>query len=66
MATDVVFEDYSIKVKDAIDSQINIAVEECAGELEAQVKRNTRVDTGKTKNSFRHVVDEDKHEATNK
>ena len=64
MATDVVFEDYSIKVKDAIDSQINIALEECAGELEAQVKRNTRVDTGKTKNSFRHVVDEDKHEAT--
>ena len=64
MATDIVFDDYTIKVKNAIDEKINIALEECAGELEAQVKRNTRVDTGKTKNSFRHVVDEGKHEAT--
>lgn len=61
---DVVFEDYSIEVKEAIDSNINAVLEECAGELESQVKRNSRVDTGKTKNSFRHVVDEEKHIAT--
>lgn len=60
---DVIFEDYSIKVKAAIEDNINIALEECAGELESQVKRNSRVDTGKTKNSFRHHVDEGEHAA---
>lgn len=53
---DVVFEEYSIKVKNAIDSKIIAVLEECAGELESQVKRNSRVDTGKTKNSFRHGI----------
>lgn len=60
----VKFDDFTIKVKNAMDDQINIVLEECAGEMESAVKRNTRVDTGKTKNSFRHVVDESKHEAT--
>ena len=60
----VKFEDFSIKVKEAIASSINVALEECAGELESQVKRNSRVDTGKTRNSFRHVVDDEKHVAT--
>ncbi len=32
------------------------ALEESAGELESQVKRNTRVDTGQTKNSWSHRV----------
>ncbi len=58
---DVIFEDFSIKVIDAIDDAINAALEEAAGELESEVKRNTRVDTGKTKNSFRHAVDDEKH-----
>ena len=58
---DVIFEDFSVKVINAIDDTVNIALEEAAGELEAQVKRNTRVDTGKTKNSFRHSVDDSKH-----
>ena len=61
---DVIFEDFTIKVQGAIDDRINVALEECAGELEAGVKRNTRVDTGNTKNSWRHVVDTSKHEAT--
>lgn len=68
MASKIVFEDNSIKVKDAISSQINIALEEVSGDIEAQVKRNfddaDRVDTGKTKNSFRHVVDDSNHVAT--
>lgn len=64
MASNVEFHDYTVQVKGAIDDRINIALEECAGELESQVKRNTRVDTGKTKNSFRHFVDEEEHSAT--
>ena len=56
MASDVVFEDYSMKVKTAIADRVEAVLEECAGELESQVKRNSRVDTGKTKNSFRHRV----------
>ena len=60
----VKFEDYSIKVKEAIAFNINVALEDCAAELESQVKRNSRVDTSKTRNSFRHVVDDEKHVAT--
>jgi len=52
----VKFEDYTVKVQGAIDDKIDAVLEECAGELESQVKRNSRVDTGKTKNSFRHRV----------
>ena len=61
---DVIFEDYTIKCQGAMDDKINAVLEECAGELESQVKRNTRVDTGKTKNSFRHHVDDASHTAT--
>lgn len=60
---DVIFEDYTIEVQGAIDDKINAVLEECAGELESQVKRNSRVDTGKTKNSFRHKVDDSSHTA---
>ena len=56
MARNVVFEDYTIEVKGALDDSIFAVLEECAGELESQVKRNSRVDTGKTKNSFQHKV----------
>ena len=56
MANNIVFHDYSISVKNAMGNRIEAALEECAGELESQVKRNSRVDTGKTKNSFRHVI----------
>ncbi len=61
---DVIFEDYTTKVENAIDDKINAVLEECAGELESQVKRNSRVDTGKTKSSFKHHVDDEKHVAT--
>ena len=59
----VEFHDYTIKVKDVMDDRINAVLEECAGELESQVKRNTRVKTGKTKNSFQHKVVEAEHTA---
>ena len=64
MANKIIYKDFTVQVKNAIDDRINIVLEECAGELESQVKRNSRVDTGKTKNSFRHVVDSTKHIAT--
>ena len=51
-------EDYTIKVKEAINERVIATLEECAGEVESQVKRNSRVDTGKTKNSFQHKVDD--------
>lgn len=60
---DVIFEDYSIEVQGVIDSKINAVLEECAGELESQAKRNTRVDTGKTKTAWKHHVDETTHTA---
>lgn len=63
MASKVEFQDFSIKVKGAIDDKINAVLEECAGEVESQTKRNSRVDTGKTKNSFQHKVDAASHTA---
>ncbi len=60
---DVKFEDYTIEVKGAIDDKINAVLEECAGELESQVKRNSRVKTSKTKNSFQHKVEDSTHTA---
>ena len=52
----VKFEDFTIKVLAAMDDKIVAKLEECAGEIESQTKRNSRVDTGKTKNSFQHKV----------
>lgn len=57
----VEFEDFTIKVINAMDDKINAALEEVAGELESAVKRNTRVDTGQTKNSWQHRVDTAEH-----
>lgn len=60
---DVEFIDNRIEVQNAIDNKINAVLEECAGEVESRVKRNTRVKTGQTKNSWRHKTDTSKHEA---
>lgn len=60
---DVVFEDFTIEVLNVMDDRINVTLEECAGELESQVKRNSRVKSGKTKNSFRHKVVDAEHKA---
>lgn len=59
----VKFHDNTIKVLDAMDDRINARLEECAGELESQVKRNSRVATGKTRNSFQHKVVDSEHVA---
>lgn len=59
----VKFENNSIEVKSAMESAVISYLHEAAGELEAQVKRNTRVDTGQTKNAWNYAVDESKSEA---
>lgn len=62
----VVIEDYTIKVQNAIDDKINAVLEDCAGELESATKRNTkvgRVNGSGTKNSWGHRVDDAKHVA---
>lgn len=52
----VEFKDFSVKVKTAMNNIAPAVLEEVAGELESQVKRNTAVDTGQTKNSWTHNV----------
>jgi hypothetical protein len=54
--SNVEFKDFTIEVKGAINSLASRVLEEVAGEVESQVKRNTVVDTGKTKNSWTHRV----------
>ena len=53
---DIKFKDFSIEVKQVMNSKITAVLEEVSGELETAVKRNSRVKTSKTKNSFRHEV----------
>ena len=53
----VVFNDYSVKVIDSMDDKILAVLEECAGEIESRAKRNSRVRSEQTKNSFQHFVD---------
>lgn len=50
------FHDYSEEVKGLIADLAESTLEEVSGELESQVKRNTVVDTGQTKNSWTHRV----------
>lgn len=57
------FEDYSDEVKEELRNKIIAALYEAAGELESQVKRNSRVDTGQLKGSWSYKVDDDKYEA---
>lgn len=57
------FEDFSIDVKEKINSASIAGLYEAAGEIESQVKRNTRVDTGQLKSSWTYNVDESKCEA---
>lgn len=65
MAIDgIQFEDNSAVVKDALHRAGISWLHEAGGELEAQTKRNSRVDKGKTRNSFSYHVDESQGECT--
>lgn len=52
----VKFEDNTLKVIDKTDNAIEAALLECAAELVSQTARNTRVDTGQLKNSWKANV----------
>lgn len=58
----VEFHDFSRIVLQKIQETGEVFLEEVGGELESQVKQNTKVDTGKTKGSWEHVVNADKME----
>ena len=58
----VVFKDFTKIVLDKIQETGEQFLEEVGGEVEAQTKQNTKVDTGKTKGSWEHVVNADKME----
>ena len=58
----VVFKDFTKIVLDKMQETGEQFLEEVGGEVESQAKRNTKVDTGKTKNSWEHVVNTDKME----
>ena len=64
MADNVQFEDYSMKVKAALDDAGLAFLHEAAGELVSQTARTSPVDTGQLKNSWQYKVDEGKLEAT--
>lgn len=60
---DIEFTDNSIKVKAAMSDAMTAWLNEAALAIESQVKQNTAVDTGQTKGSWDHSVDESKGEA---
>ena len=60
----VQFTDNSAAVKAALDDAVKAYLYEAGGEIEAQVKRNSRVGTGQLKNSWAYKVDESKGECT--
>lgn len=51
------FVDNSAIVKANIEGAILAWLYETSGELKSQTQRNSRVDTGSTKNSFQHKID---------
>lgn len=59
MASKVYFEDNTLKVIDNANHFIEKALLECAAELTSRTIRNSRVDTGETKNSWRSIVERD-------
>ena len=60
----VQFTNNSARVKEALDDAVIAYLHEAGGELEAQVKRNTKVGSGQLKNSWKYTVDESKGECT--
>ena len=58
----VEFRDFSTIVFQKMKQTAETFLEEVGGEVEAQTKRNTKVDTGKTKGSWEHAVDAEKME----
>lgn len=60
----MVFRDYAPQIAEELTRAAETWLEEAAGEVETQAIRNTRVDTGRTKGSWSHVVDNGNLEAS--
>lgn len=60
----VIFKDFSKEINEKINKLGVAWLEEASGEIEAQTKKNTKVDTGKTKGSWEHDVKAHKLEAS--
>ena len=58
----VEFRDFSTIVFQKMKQTAETFLEEVGGEVESETKRNTKVDTGKTKNSWERIVNADKME----
>lgn len=58
----VQFEDFSIKVKGALEESATAFLEEAASEVESQARENSRVDTGQLKGSWTHMRNSAAHE----
>ena len=55
----ITWKDNTLEVQTKLKDLAQNTLDECAGEMTSQVKRNTKVKTGKTKNSWRYVVTEE-------
>ena len=64
MAAEVKFEDFSIKVKGAINDAMLQFLEEAGGVIESAAKDNARVDSGETRRKWQHYVDESEGSVT--
>ena len=60
----VEFTDNTAKIKAALSEGVIGFLHEAGGEIQAQTQRNSRVDTGQTKGSYKYIVDEGKDEST--
>ena len=60
----VQFTDNSVQVMDALNDKAVAYLYAASGELEAQVKRNSRIGSGQLKNSWAHRVDENNLSST--
>lgn len=60
----VEFTDNTMQVKEQITSAINSFLYEAGGELQAQIIRNSRTDSGQTKGSYQYTVETGTNEAT--
>lgn len=61
--SNIEFKDNSMQVKKAIDIAVSAFLHEAAGEILAQTKRHTPVDTGQLKNSWSYYLNNSNNEA---
>ncbi|MCC8164499.1 MAG: HK97 gp10 family phage protein [Lachnospiraceae bacterium] len=60
----VEFTDNTMRVREQMAAAVHSFLYEAGGELQSQVIRNSRTDTGQTKGSYKYVVDKGTNEAT--